>query len=709
MYTSVKPSKTLLTIVLSLASITSVNADEITSTDDIERISVTHQKQPYRGDVSLKQMPQSISIVEGDFLNDAGIVSLQGALDFSSGVVRQNNFGGMWDGFAIRGFSGDENLPSGYLINGFSAGRGYSGRRNTSNIESIEVLKGPGSALYGRSEPGGTVNIITKKPQFFEEGYIQVSAASYENYQLEGDYTNVVNDDLAFRINGAYQDSESFRDNVESKSVTFSPSVLYKLSDSTSVSYELELLDQDTTFDRGIVVTDGNFGEIPINRFYGEPSDGPITIQATGHQLVLQHEMNNGWDFLAGLGYRNSSFIGYSTEAELSTGRQLLYVDNETLSRQRRYRDYEAEDLSVRFEFSGNIETGSLVHHLLIGLDAYDYELDTHQSRWRTDWGSGDTTYSVNLYDPVYGQEAPEVTPNIDRVEQQNSIGAYVQNQIDLTADWKLLLGLRVDKFDQTIIDNLSSGNNTNQEQTATSPRVGLVYDVSSMVSLYGSYSEGFRPNSGADFEGNAFDPEESKSFEVGMKFNTKNDDISGTLAFYNAEKSNILTANQAEGGSIALGEAESTGVELDIAANITENTKLTLAYAYTDAHTLNDMVNPDWGVEILAGSQLINIAKNTGNLTLRHYFNFANKEADIGASVNYVGERLGETIDPTYILPAYTTTRLFGSVELNESLRLMFDIDNLFDEVYYASSYSALWTMPGSPRTFRISAKYQF
>ncbi|MBB3059397.1 Plug domain-containing protein [Microbulbifer rhizosphaerae] len=127
------------------------------SQQELEEVVVVSKKQPYRGDTPLESLPQAIRVLSGDSLAEMGVVEFQGALDFASGVARQNNFGGLWDSFAVRGFAGDENVPSGYLINGFNAGRGFSGLRDISNIERIEVMKGPGSALYGRSEPGGTI------------------------------------------------------------------------------------------------------------------------------------------------------------------------------------------------------------------------------------------------------------------------------------------------------------------------------------------------------------------------------------------------------------------------------------------------------------------------------------------------------------------------------------------------------------------------
>ncbi|SHF84594.1 iron complex outermembrane recepter protein [Marisediminitalea aggregata] len=701
--------KTALTAAVSVALANSASAIAQETPEEMEQIEVVKQRQPYRGDVPLKSLPQNIDVVSAELLKDVGVNDFQNALDFASGVARQNSFGGLWDSFAIRGFAGDENLPSGYVVNGFSAGRGFSGRRDTSNVQAIEVLKGPGSALYGRSEPGGTINIITKKPQFTEEGYIQATAGTYSLYRLEGDYTNAINDDLAFRVNGAYEDAGSFRNTVESNKLAFTPSLTYQITDDTSLTYELEVLDQEAPFDRGIVVVDYQFGTVPIDTFYGEPNDGPMSIEALGHQLTLQHGLNSDWSVMVGLSYRESSFEGYSSEVELSGGRQLLYTDGETVSRQRRYRDYDAEDLSGRIELSGTVETGDIVHHILIGADAYDYQLDQIQQRWRTAWGAGDTTYSVSLINPEYGQAQPETGALWDRREDQSTVGLYVQDQIDITDSLKVLAGFRFDDYSRDFYNYLADSESS-QSQTATSPRIGLVYEPSNLYTLYLSYSEGFRPNSGTDADGEAFDPEESKSYEAGVKFANSDESLTGTVAIFRAEKSNVLSADPVNSGySAALGEAESQGIEVDLNAVIADDTTVTVAYAYVDAETSNDIVNFDWGVNIPAGSRLINIPEHKLNVTAMHFMDIAGKESKVGASVTYVGDRLGETIDPDYILPSYTTVRLFGSVNLSDNVVINADIDNLFDKEYYASSYSALWTMPGTPRTAKISVKYAF
>ena len=156
----IKPLSLCICAALSLPLVTHAADTESTAKDDVEVIEVKSLRQAYRGNVQEKDLPQAIAVVSSETLELTGIVDLTDSLELVSGVTRQNDFGGLWDMFAIRGFAGDENLPSAYLINGFSAGRGFSGNRDMANVERMEVLKGPSSALYGRGEPGGTVNII---------------------------------------------------------------------------------------------------------------------------------------------------------------------------------------------------------------------------------------------------------------------------------------------------------------------------------------------------------------------------------------------------------------------------------------------------------------------------------------------------------------------------------------------------------------------
>ena len=680
----------------------SASAQSIAQSQPIEKIAVTY-KQAYRGDIPQKQMPQSIETLDNAVLDQKGITQLQDALDFSASISRKNNSGALWDSFSIRGLSGNENMPSGYLINGFSGGRGFSGPRDVSNIEYIEVLKGPGSALYGRSEPGGTVNIVTKKPQFEQQGELKLSLGSDNFNRVEGDYTTGINDNTAFRINGAWQDSDSFRDEVYTHKKVVTPSIYHQINASTSITYEFEYVDLAQLFDRGVVVLNDNFNTVPSSRYLGNPNDGDTQVYSRGHQVTLNHDINNEWSLVVGANYRSSTLTGFSSDAELAPSRQSLFDDGRTLTRQQRYRDYEVDDTSLKFELSGHFDTAGITHHLLIGADAYKYDLRTGLYRYR----GGNGTYTVDIYQPNYNVARPEVGLLYENNEQQDAYGIYVQDQMDLTDKIKLLVGLRFDSVDQDILET-KSGVLSSSSQSQVSPRVGLVYELNNAVTLYSSYSEGFLPLSGTDANGDPFGFEYSDSFEVGAKFSYQG--ITGTLALFDATKSNMLVADPVNVGfSAPIGKANSKGVELDLSTYITDDTKFNLSYAYIDASTANDIINADWGVPIKKGSPLVNVPKNNLNLTLSHQTAVLGKELELGASYQYTSERLGDAADLTFNLPSYQLVGIFGQVNLTERTKLNISVNNIFDEEYAQSSYNALWVYPGAPTQFKMSLAYQF
>lgn len=674
--------------------------------EELLKLEVT-PRQPYRGDVPLEDLPQAVHIITSTFIQEVGISTFQDALNFSSDVVRTNSFGNTWDSFAIRGFAGDDNLPGGYFVNGFSAGRGFSGLRDTSNIQQIEVLKGAGAALYGRSEPGGTINIVTKKPKFKSEGYLQASINEENTYRLEGDYTSAATSNLAVRINGAYEDAKSFRDTVESKKHSLNPSLLFCFSEQAHLTYEMELLHQEISFDRGVAVANNDFTSIEVTRFYGEPNDRPLKIVATGHQLTYEQDIKTQWHLLAGLGYRDSSLEGYSTEPELSPSRQLLFTDGITLNRQRRYRDFDARDFSARLELSGEYQLAGLVNHLLLGVDNYQYQLTQLQDVWQVN--PGDTIYAVSWQSPVYGQTSPELLPFWNLQEQEHAIGWYLRNQMEISDRWTLLAGFRYDKLHRDV-ENFLDDSAAYQDHDKIAPHLGAALQTSKLTSLYINYSEGFRPNTGLDATGRALQPEESRSYEIGSHFSSSDKTLTGSLAFFRAEKSNMITSDPVNAGyPLALGRAESEGVEFDINAALNDDITVSFAYTFVDAHTSNTMINPEWGVAIPPGSQLLNIPRHKANLTLRNNLTMLQHKGHMGFAVTYVGDRLGDAINPDYILPGYTTVRFFSAVDLTDKLQLNVQIDNLFNKEHFVNSYSALWTQPGNPRTARLALVYKY
>ena len=313
------------------------NTSEQVQDAKLERVEVIGSRQAYKGTFAPMETPQSELEINAEVLTNSGAVDLSQALDLSSSVARQNNFGGLWNSFAVRGFVGDENLPSNYLVNGFNAGRGFGGSRDLSGIESVEVLKGPRAALFGRGEPGGTINLVTKRANFDDKAELNLSFGSFSTLRTDFDVNTAISDDVAIRLVGFYEDAESFRDTVETTKQGMSPSVLWRIGDDSQLTYELEYSHQEIPFDRGVVAVDNVLGVIPESRFLGEPNYGSIETDVLGHQIEFQRDLNADWSALVGFNYRDTALEGLASENGFSA------PDEEgNLGRFSRYRDYNA-------------------------------------------------------------------------------------------------------------------------------------------------------------------------------------------------------------------------------------------------------------------------------------------------------------------------------------------------------------------------------
>ena len=676
----------------------------------LDAVDVTGTRQPYRNlsatgatknDSMIRDLPMSVRVINNEVLKDAGVSDLAGALDMSSGVSRANDFGGLWNSYSMRGFTGDPNFGSDYMVNGFNSSRGYNGMRDGQNTGSVEVLKGPSSALYGRGEPGGTVNITTKKPLFQRRYEIDFSVGSFDTYRTAVDLTGPIGEKFAWRLNAALTDAHSFRDTVKRQQYLIAPSALWMITPDTTLSYEAEAIKQKSPMDRGVVAVNGRLGVVPVSRFLGEPGDGPMTIESLGHQVFLQHYFNDDWSLQTGVSYRESSLNGIATEA------WTLQADQRTLRRQRRQRDYEATDLSGRLELLGKLKTGSIVHNALVGIDAYAFDDKRFQLRGR----SAATPYTIDIHEPVYGVSvAPPMSPITDTMEKQRSFGLYAQDQIEFSPQWKSLLGLRYDSYDQNLDDRLMA-RTTSQQLTATSPRAGLVYQPTKTLSFYGTAAKGFRPNSGISFSGAAFPAENSRSYEVGGKWDSADSKMSATVALFSITKENVLTPDPRDPNnfSIAVGEVKSRGLEFDFSGEVMRNLRLSAAYAYTSARVIRSDPAAA-GTGLAEGRFFPNVPRHSANLFGIYSFPVqAGGKVSVGGGIAYVGERLGSVdLNDNFKLPAYTVAKFVSAYEVNKNLRISFNIDNVFNKVHYVNSYSQLWVSPGTPRKFTLGLTYR-
>ena len=695
-----------------------------------DEIVATGLRQAYQGDFAPLEVPQAELDLDPQILSDLNVTDLVGALDLSASVARQNNFGGLWNAFAIRGFVGDENLPSTYLVNGFNAGRGFSGPRDISGVESVQILKGPKAALFGRGEPGGTINLVTKRPTFETAGEVKLTAGSFDFYRGDADFQTALSDKVAVRVAGFYEDAESFRDIVETERWGIYPSIAFHPSDNTQIVYELELSQQDIPFDRGIPAIDNELGAVDIETFLGEPSDDPYDADVVGHQVEVQHDFNENWSGLIGFNYRDTSLEGTDTAATLSGFRQFLTNsgvtgdDRNFLSRERRSRDYDAEYFVLRGEVAGEFETGGLVHSVLIGADYDEFDNDQVFQRFRGGGAAGRSPADavdllpINIFDPVFGQFDPLPEPNVtlaDRLETTESFGVFIQDQISITDKLDIRVGLRYDDFDQTL-DNRASGTTSEASNTRVSPQVGAVYQVNDGLSVYASYGENFRPFTLADTGGSDIDSNISTSIEGGVKFELLDGNLQGTATVFQVEQENILAVDDSF-SAIPAGSAQSTGFEFDLNGQITDSIDFWLSYAYTDAETEDDFSDPNFGATIEAGTRLLNVPEHQFSIQIAKDFDEQGIPLRAGAGALYVGERLGQFGDffgqneqfGEFELPDYLTFRAFAEYDVTSSISARIDVDNIFDEEHFLNSFASLWVQPGAPTSVRGSLAYRF
>ena len=681
--------------------------------EDSNTIIVNGQRQAYRGDFTLRETPQAITQIDAEIIDQNAILRLSDVLDLSASVARQNNFGGLWDAYAVRGFAGDENLPSGYLVNGFNGGRGFGGTRDAAGIERVEVLKGPNAALFGRGEPGGTVNIVTKVADFDTRGRMTALAGSFDRRRADGDVNIAIGDVAAIRLIGYYEDAASFRDTVRSERLGFLPSILVRLGERTTMTYDLELSRQEADFDRGVPAIGGVLGLVPRSRFLGEPGDGPIEADATGHQVQLRHEISEDWSVMLGGQYRETRLQGFSTEPELAASRQRLGRDGRSLSRQRRSRLYEAEHFVLRGEVAGKFDTGSLSHRVLIGVDYDEFDNSQLFLRFRPAViGAATTpqaTNDIDIFNPVYGRfPLPTPGPQTNRLDQQRAVGAYFQDQITLSDSLQLRIGGR---FDDITVETLNRANNVaaSRSYNRFSPQAGIVFTPSDAVSLYAAYGQGFRANLGATAAGTLFDPETTKSAEVGAKFGLLDGALEGTVSLFTLSKSNVLAADPANPGfSLPIGKARSRGLEVDVSGKLPGDIDLWLSYAFVDAEARADVVDLNFGLAIRSGDRLINIPRHSANIQLSRGFDIGATRLNLGGGVQYVGKRLGETAT-TFELPDYVLARAFASWKLQENLEVIANVTNLFNTTYYTNSFAQLWVQPGTPRAASVAVRVSF
>ncbi|BAY73744.1 ferrichrome iron receptor [Nostoc linckia NIES-25] len=667
---------------------------ELVVTGEADAYRVTDTTTGTKTDTPLRDIPQSIQVVPQQVLRDQQATRLEDALRNVPGVVQSFNSSRALTSYTIRGFEVNERTGNSFLRDGLpdpSAGQAVE----LSNIERVEVLKGPASVLFGLADPGGSINLITKQPLSEPFYGIDASVGSDSFYRGAVDFSGPLNDSKTalYRINAAYRNSGSFIDFLNSENLSIAPVFSVAIGDRTNLNIEGEYVETRDSYASGVPVVGSVLpnpnGKVTRNRNYGEPSDEiEQTITRLGYRL--EHKFSDKW--LLRNAFR-ATFRNYNDKITLPTS---LDEDNRTFNRFYREYDIQYEDYTLTTNVVGKFFTGSIQHQLLFGLDWNRFSSKTPRY---VDFAA----VPIDIFNPVYGQPIGEPFTTDDREKVlTDSLGVYLQDQIAFTDNLKLLLGVRFDTFNQKFED-FTAGTETSQSDSAFSPRFGIVYQPIPAISLYASYTTSFTPARGTIFFSNfdsLFDPGRASQYEVGVKADLNNQ-LSATLAFYDLTRTNVLVDDPVNPGfQIQTGEQQSQGIELSIAGQILPGWNIFAGYAYIDARITEDIS--------FAGNRLPNTPDHSFNLWTTYEIQ-QGKLQGLGAGIGlfFVGERAGD-LDNSYELPSYVRTD--AAIFYNrDRFRVALNFKNLFDVDYFESALTPSRVFYGQPFTVQGTISWRF
>ncbi|WP_353719816.1 TonB-dependent receptor [Dyadobacter sp. 676] len=694
-----------------------------------------------------KDIPQAITSITKELIADRQAFQLGDAVKIASGVIPSSYY----NQYTIRGISQNE---EGQIINGMRTRQYYFLQPLTANIERVEVIKGPASATFSSVDPGGSINMVTKKPLATERKELSLAAGSFSTFRGMADFTGPLNASktLLYRVNGAYQQARSFRDMVGNKSLLVSPSISYIPNNKTSLNAELIYNDMNGTLDRGqpifgAIAGQTSLNSTPITLSLGAPNDHfrskEVIIMGS-----LAHKFNSSIGF-------NAAYMKQSWTEDLQEHRTTNAfapdINNQPVTSLaamqfvQRQQYWNIDNLNAYFDFNFNI--GSINHKLLVGYDL---------TRWQKLKGGGqnaargfllkDGTVAGSFvlsnaanYQTITIDGVTLPRPNVNHFNLQNpqytirnvedynlnvrtalpsalttTNGIYIQEQMKV-GKLTMLLALRNDWFED--ITNYNAPGTLTVHKTALLPRVGLTYALTKTINAYVTYLEGFQPQSntvtlmpqtGTLPAGSQFAPLRSDLKELGFKADFFQSRMRLNLAFYEINQKNILmNANDPANPDLLVtrGAERSRGIEWDLAGYITPQWQVNASYSFIDAVIRED------ADESLIGTRKQNTPKHSANLWTRYNFggNTAFKDLGIGLGVQHQGNKV-PWFTRDFLIPAYT---IFDAAiyytPSKSSMQIALNANNLFDKTYWLGAQNYLRLFPGAPRNVMLTLTFRF
>jgi iron complex outermembrane receptor protein len=688
-----------------------------------------------KADTPIREIPVSIVVVPKQVIRDQAITNLQNAVENVSGVrSNSDDFSGYL--YKIRGF----NVYDTYRNQLNQGNANYA--TDLANVERIEVLKGPASILYGRSEPGGLINIVTKQPLFAPRYVVEQQIGNYDHYRTQWDFSAPVKEapGVAWRISGAYQDSRVFRQSQHGNRFIVAPVVTYQPTAWTELTADLQYTTNRLNVLTGIPVVGSAPANVPLWRSYQEPNAPRGSTESVVASYLIRQNLNEDWKIV-------NRFLYSSAWTQKNFLPPFALTDGfATLASATQAQNSQSDTFSTNINLEGKFSTFGAKHIFLFGLDYLNRYNDYY-------FGQGSLVYSTNIYLPIFGTLSPfdyydglaggGYKFHSSTLTRQK--GMYVQDLITFFDDRAhVLLGARYDVADVTpgsissccgdfsaskagaINDRLR---NNSRIDTGWSPRAGIVFDLTQQVSAYGSYTRSFGPNNST--LGQAYPPERGVQWEVGLKTQIL-PDLSANLAIFQLTRSNLTTLNFATTDPVDFtlaGLQRSRGIELDILGRITDRLTVLANYANIDAKVIADNAvnrfNPygDLDPSIFGGpggllyNHLENVPRHSGKVFLTYEFGENGLGWRVGGGVTASTHAWGD-IQNTFLIPGWARLDGFASyATLYDGHRLtaQLNLNNITNTRYFTgadfffNSPARVSAFPAQPFTVVGTLKFEW
>ncbi|MCG7531900.1 TonB-dependent siderophore receptor [Psychrobium sp. MM17-31] len=698
-------------VMLSLASSYTATATE-KSQEATEVIEVKGRAQTFyldqqttvgtKVDADLLDIPLSAQVLSKQLIIDQAARDIT---DLYRSIAGVSEFS--YSGVTFRGFRDDGNVfydgVRGDPFSGFSVPQLF-------NVERVEVLKGPAAAIYGGGEPGGMINYVTKKPKFSSEKNLNLTLGNFALKGISADITDGITEDLAYRFGAFYEAQDSFRNNADQENIEVAGGLLYHIDEATTVDFTFDYIVQNLGGNRlrGVPVDDnGNFLVDPsynANEKFDFQDMKALVLQSN-----LKHDFSDQLSSNVTVRYmdneREQAYHESRSWVDVN-GDDKADINDRTIRRE--YRDqYRANtELSLTVDFVYETTLADMEHQILFGGDFHDIETDYDYFRARYE---KDGVKNLNIFDLNYGLTDPSTYKlkdmNRDGLERTRS-SLYVQDMVELTEQWMLMVGARFDKFEETDSDKGS----TSYDDSDVSYRAGLTYKPAADTSLYVNYSQSFKPVSADDFEESLgrIEPTTGNQIEIGAKKEWFDGRILTTIAFYQIEKENLVQSNpdfidSDETPNISpirnFGLVESDGAEIVVVGDIFEDLSVTANYAYNDTKIVEGVDRNS-----LDSNKFVNAPKHQAGLWFR--YNIEQFDSSFAFGADYVSEQI--SFDEQRVKP-YTVFDVSWTTQFDDVL-LSINVNNVFDKEYAVSGFSKRnGHFPGAPREVVAQLAYSF